>query len=957
MSYVNIHGGNGYCGCPPSQNFGGGFGKDGKSAYQIWLEQGNVGTEQDFINSLRGPAGEKGAVGERGPQGPPGTPGAIGPRGETGPQGVPGIPGTPGAQGLTGKSAYQEWIDAGNSGSVLEFLESLKGARGPKGDDGAAGAKGSDGTPGKSSYQEWLDLGNQGTEQDFINYLKAKQVEVVDSLDSNEANKALSARQGKLIKQLIDGLPSGGGSMTADEEDLTVAEGKMSFKDKEYSASDFSGLGRTYLKKNLQSGKNILLQTAINKQNTRIIIRNDFDLNGKTITVPAGCVLSFEGGSLKNGAIKGTDVIIESAYECFDKTLTILPDSLKGNVLNLSWFKMERWTVAQYTANHKNNTNPAVSDTNRTIVNKHLKYRIIVPSGIFPFDNQISLIETFSEYGSSYDSGCSLNIEGIPFSEFTGKFRRSAFVFPKSRGFYWYKGIGNMISNVRNMYIESYDNVFHLWGNFNIDDMENTRTPNAVTNLDVFNIEFVSWNGSGFYSPANFATYIFYNRYRYIKGWFPKVGAAFWNGMCDMCNIYDNITLLYMGLDNVVFTGKNYSVFRNQSAYLNHGNFDKSIYILYYAGTGDEFKKRYENHGAFFHATRCNFEGLSGEVVFTGGEYVSIGISIEGTELSWYPAPTTKPIFNVSRLNYFRLNTHNTVGVSEDKMLKVNSTFVGKNIIDSDTRLKVSFEGSATLLIPARQHSSSIQENMSFITLTGRTKPNYSEASRIDFLSTGVMFTEFQEVTDDVNLSADNETLKSTNLVFRRTKPLILPNITPVTNYYTARNFEGAHFNITNEGAMLWIVTDRGNIEVPKGVSVNLLWSITGFKVVDVSPKALKSDNSCFPIVYDGDSILSADKNKQLVVTQRNCGLLAVGGAMKRNTNYNSIIHGSTMYAQNFGATNTAIIGTNVYCCIKTGRTAATQPSFNATQGAETADGTTLWRCMGVLPMYKERVI
>ena len=78
---------------------------------------------------------------------------------------------------------------------------------------------------------------------------------------------------------------------------------------------------------------------------------------------------------------------------------------------------------------------------------------------------------------------------------------------------------------------------------------------------------------------------------------------------------------------------------------------------------------------------------------------------------------------------------------------------------------------------------------------------------------------------------------------------------------------------------------------------------------------------------------------------------------MKRNTNYNSIIHGSTMYAQNFGATNTAIIGTNVYCCIKTGRTAATQPSFNATQGAETADGTTLWRCMGVLPMYKERVI
>lgn len=30
-------------------------GQDGKSAYQIWLEEGNVGTEQDFLNSLTAP--------------------------------------------------------------------------------------------------------------------------------------------------------------------------------------------------------------------------------------------------------------------------------------------------------------------------------------------------------------------------------------------------------------------------------------------------------------------------------------------------------------------------------------------------------------------------------------------------------------------------------------------------------------------------------------------------------------------------------------------------------------------------------------------------------------------------------------------------------------------------------------------------------------------------------------
>lgn len=32
-------------------------GPDGKSAYQIWLDDGNVGTEQDFLDSLKGTPG------------------------------------------------------------------------------------------------------------------------------------------------------------------------------------------------------------------------------------------------------------------------------------------------------------------------------------------------------------------------------------------------------------------------------------------------------------------------------------------------------------------------------------------------------------------------------------------------------------------------------------------------------------------------------------------------------------------------------------------------------------------------------------------------------------------------------------------------------------------------------------------------------------------------------------
>ena len=45
---------------------GGGTGADGKSAYDIWLEQGNEGTEQDFLDSLKGEKGDKGDSGADG---------------------------------------------------------------------------------------------------------------------------------------------------------------------------------------------------------------------------------------------------------------------------------------------------------------------------------------------------------------------------------------------------------------------------------------------------------------------------------------------------------------------------------------------------------------------------------------------------------------------------------------------------------------------------------------------------------------------------------------------------------------------------------------------------------------------------------------------------------------------------------------------------------------------------
>lgn len=49
----------------------GSTGRDGASAYEVWLAEGNVGTEQVFLDSLKGTKGDKGDKGDDGDPAPP----------------------------------------------------------------------------------------------------------------------------------------------------------------------------------------------------------------------------------------------------------------------------------------------------------------------------------------------------------------------------------------------------------------------------------------------------------------------------------------------------------------------------------------------------------------------------------------------------------------------------------------------------------------------------------------------------------------------------------------------------------------------------------------------------------------------------------------------------------------------------------------------------------------------
>mgnify|MGYP004540061101 CR=1 FL=1 len=104
-------------------------GKDGKSAYEIAVEHGFVGTEAEWLKSLKGVDGKNGIDGLPGKDG------------------KSGADGLPGRDGIDGKSAYIIAVEHGFSGIETEWLQSLKGA------DGKDGI-----TPDMSNYAAKADI-------------------------------------------------------------------------------------------------------------------------------------------------------------------------------------------------------------------------------------------------------------------------------------------------------------------------------------------------------------------------------------------------------------------------------------------------------------------------------------------------------------------------------------------------------------------------------------------------------------------------------------------------------------------------------------------------------------------------------------------------------------------------------------------------------------------------------
>jgi hypothetical protein len=159
-------------------------GIQGLSAYQVAVQHGFEGTEDEWLISLKGDkgdTGEKGATGERGPQGLQGERGLQGVQGEKGEQGIQGIqgpqgePGPQGPKGDTGSGlnikgeldsesqlpqegvSGDAWLISGNlyvyvgeNGNVVSNPKwsNVGSIQGPAGPQGPVGSKGEQGEPG-----------------------------------------------------------------------------------------------------------------------------------------------------------------------------------------------------------------------------------------------------------------------------------------------------------------------------------------------------------------------------------------------------------------------------------------------------------------------------------------------------------------------------------------------------------------------------------------------------------------------------------------------------------------------------------------------------------------------------------------------------------------------------------------------------------------------------------------
>ena len=275
---------------------------------------------------------------------------------------------------------------------------------------------------------------------------------------------------------LIDSAMEGGGEVDTDKivdgavtapkiADSSITTEKLA--DKQYQPIVFSGMGQKHLKKNIVGGQNILTSAMVSEANTIYHIQYDYDLNGQTLTIPEGCILKFEGGSLNNGSVKLQRTFVDCDKNGFYNVAITSDSTIENKEMRLSWFKPQNGDYADILTNICNITYISniyldikdVVISHPVVITKRggniIGKKVYATSDWDLLIQEMSTIKPAADYSANgYGRNAAFHFTTLQIGTFSNIYIEGAYKF--GYGFYFetgYTGSGFSSNVIRNCYI------------------------------------------------------------------------------------------------------------------------------------------------------------------------------------------------------------------------------------------------------------------------------------------------------------------------------------------------------------------------------------------------------------------------------------------------------------------------------------------------------------------------
>ena len=372
------------------------------------------------------------------------------------------------------------------------------------------------------------------------------------------------------------------------------------------------GINRVVLKKNIVNGKNILTQEMINKPNTIYEIRYDFTLD-EDVTIPANCVLDFEGGSLKNGTLVGNGTAIKAnLVKIFDTDVTFEGSWNVADVYS-EWFD---WSEQEsHTQNMKNLAKLCVSISNTNLFLANRTYYIDGYDSV----NNTPYVVKFPSFTHIYNNGTiqikkSTNSQSFPIALIDveniiiegGKINGNVRLLESSPG---EQGYGISLRGTKNIVIRDIE-IDECFGDA-INLQYNNGSTNLLhnTNISISNVVLQrnSRQGISIEDGENiFIDSLTINDTSSILPRFPGAGI-------DIEPSYTNAVIGSININNCIFSGGKSSIIIQNANISEYGDIrisnclgDKNLYIAYANSTN-----------AIIYVFNCKFNELYNDAVNT----------------------------------------------------------------------------------------------------------------------------------------------------------------------------------------------------------------------------------------------------------------------------------------------------------------------------------------------------